>query len=78
MKVTLDNQDYLNVAQAARRIGVSDETVRRWIRAGTLSSTRFGLQHLILERHVEELVKARANRGATQGFKNKSLQKGGE
>lgn len=59
MKVTLDNQDYLNVTQAARRIGVSDETVRRWIRRGTLPSRRFGLQHLILESDVEELVKGR-------------------
>jgi len=57
MKVTLDNEDYVNVAQAARRIGVSDETIRRWIRRGKLSSRRFGIQHMILERDVEELVK---------------------
>src|SRR6266700_2939774 len=30
--------EYVNIMEAARRLGVSDKTVRRWIRAGKLSA----------------------------------------
>jgi excisionase family DNA binding protein len=39
----------LTVPEAAKRVGRDPETVRRWIRAGKLPSTKVGTQHLIEE-----------------------------
>jgi excisionase family DNA binding protein len=39
----------LTVPEAAKRVGKDPETVRRWIRAGKLRSTKVGTQHLIDE-----------------------------
>ena len=39
----------LTVPQAAQKVGKDPETVRRWIRAGKLRSTKVGTQHLIDE-----------------------------
>jgi excisionase family DNA binding protein len=46
----------LTVPQAARRVGRTEETVRRWIRAGRLRSTRVGTQHLIDEDDLHRLI----------------------
>lgn len=35
-------QHHLDTSQAARRLNVSDSTVRRWIAAGTLPAKRVG------------------------------------
>jgi excisionase family DNA binding protein len=45
----------LTVPQAARRIGRNPETIRRWIRAGKLNSSKVGTQHVIDERDLEFL-----------------------
>lgn len=45
----------ITVPEAARRLGRNPETVRRWIRAGKLRSTKAGTQHLIDEQDLEEL-----------------------
>ncbi len=42
----------LTVPEAAKRVGKDPETVRRWIRAGRLRSTKFGTQHLIDEQDL--------------------------
>ncbi|MEJ7894173.1 MAG: helix-turn-helix domain-containing protein [Solirubrobacteraceae bacterium] len=39
----------ISVPQAAQRTGMNPETIRRWIRAGRLRSTRVGTQHMIDE-----------------------------
>jgi excisionase family DNA binding protein len=39
----------LTVPEAAKRVRKDPETVRRWIRAGKLRSTKIGTQHLIDE-----------------------------
>ena len=39
----------LTVPEAAKRVQRDPETVRRWIRAGRLPSTKIGTQHLIDE-----------------------------
>jgi excisionase family DNA binding protein len=39
----------LTVPEAAKRVGKDPETVRRWIRAGKLRSTKIGTQHMIDE-----------------------------
>jgi excisionase family DNA binding protein len=46
----------ITVPEAARRVGRSPETIRRWIRAGRLRSQKVGTQHLIDEQELEELL----------------------
>jgi excisionase family DNA binding protein len=45
----------LTVPEAAARLHKSPETIRRWIRAGKLRSTRVGTQHLLAEEDVDAL-----------------------
>ena len=49
---------YLTATKAARRLGVSDETIRRWVRLGRLPARKLGVQYFILEKDVEECAKA--------------------
>jgi excisionase family DNA binding protein len=37
-----DEEQLLTVAQVARRLGLNEETIRRWIKAGKLRAIRFG------------------------------------
>ena len=46
----------LTVPEAAKRVGRDPETVRRWIRAGRLPSTKVGTQHLIDEDDLAAFV----------------------
>jgi len=46
----------LTVPQAARRTGRNPETIRRWIRAGRLRSTKVGTQHMIEEADLEAVA----------------------
>lgn len=48
----------LTVPQAAERTGRNPETIRRWIRAGRLRSTKVGTQHLIEERDLDTAAHA--------------------
>jgi excisionase family DNA binding protein len=50
----------LTVPEAARRVGRNPETVRRWIRAGKLRSTKVGTQHLIDEGDLRDFEQADA------------------
>jgi len=59
VKVTLEGENYITVVEVARRVGVSEETVRRWIRLGKLPARRLILNYLVLERDVEELLRRR-------------------
>jgi len=59
MKLRVNGKDYLDAVEAARRLGVSEETIRRWIRLGKLSVIRYGLKYLILEKDIEELARKR-------------------
>jgi excisionase family DNA binding protein len=45
----------LTVPEAAKRVGKDPETVRRWIRAGKLRSTKIGTQHLIDDADLDAL-----------------------
>lgn len=46
----------LTVPEAAERTGLSPETIRRWIRAGKLSSRKVGTQHLVDEVQVDAVA----------------------
>jgi excisionase family DNA binding protein len=46
----------LTVPQAARRTGRHPETLRRWIRAGKLPSTKVGTQYLIDEADLDAVT----------------------
>ena len=51
----------LTVPEAARRTGLSAETIRRWIRSGKLPARKVGTQHLIEERDLAAVAgRARA------------------
>jgi len=49
---------YLTATEAAKRLEVSDETIRRWVRLGRLPARKLGMQYFILEKDVEECAKA--------------------
>jgi excisionase family DNA binding protein len=59
MMIQLDGNHYLTATQAAKRLEVSDETIRRWARLGRLPARKVGLQYFILEQDVEELAKVK-------------------
>ena len=46
----------LTVPDAARRVGRTPETVRRWIRSGRLRARKVGTQHVVEEKDLEALV----------------------
>jgi excisionase family DNA binding protein len=46
----------ITVPEAARRVGLNPETIRRWIRAGRLRSEKAGTQHLIDIDQLDALV----------------------
>ena len=46
----------ITVPQAARRTGRDPETIRRWIRAGRLRSTKVGTQHMIDEADLDAVA----------------------
>jgi excisionase family DNA binding protein len=49
------------VREAARLVGRSEETVRRWVWGGELSSERRGRQHLISRAELEEVAAGRGH-----------------
>ncbi len=48
----------ITVPEAARRIARNPETIRRWIRAGKLASTKVGTQYLVDEEALSQLLDA--------------------
>lgn len=51
--------EVVTVRQAARLIGRTEETVRRWVWGGELSSERRGRQHLISRSELEAVAAGR-------------------
>jgi excisionase family DNA binding protein len=49
-------QHMITVPVAAERVGRDPETIRRWIRAGKLSSRKVGTQHLVDERELDAIA----------------------
>ena len=56
MSVVIESQSHITVVEAARRLRLSDETIRRWIRIGRLPAKKLGSQYFILEKDVESLI----------------------
>lgn len=46
----------LTVLEAARRAGRNPETIRRWIREGTLRARKVGTQHVLEETDLAEVL----------------------
>jgi excisionase family DNA binding protein len=46
----------LTVPEAARRVGRTPETVRRWIRSGRLRARKVGTQHVVEENDLEAVA----------------------
>lgn len=53
-----DRPALVSLDQAARRLGVSPQTIRKLARQGRLQSTHFGRRHLIYRESVERLARA--------------------
>lgn len=51
--------EVVTVSEAARLVGRSQETVRRWVWGGELSSERRGRQHLISRSELEAVAVGR-------------------
>jgi len=59
MIVQLNGKHYLTVNEVAKRLEVSNVTIRRWVRLGKLPARKLGLHYFILEKDIEECMKAR-------------------
>lgn len=59
----IDPNSFLTPAEAARRLGVSVEAVRAWLKAGRIEHIRTKLGRLIPTDAVERLVVERQRRG---------------
>src|SRR5215218_9842883 len=49
--------DYLKIPELARRLDVSEKTARRYVKAGTLSSTFIGGAYRVAEEDLEEFLR---------------------
>ncbi len=67
---TVDGQVYLTTQEAAGRIGVSADTIRRWARLGWLPARKFGTQLFILEKDIKALLEVDGVGGEVGGVEN--------
>jgi uncharacterized coiled-coil protein SlyX len=57
---------YLNAASAAREIGISEPTIRRWLKSGKLASTKTATgEYAIAEQDLQAIQKRRAKHKLT-------------
>lgn len=57
----INGENHLTVTETARRIGVSDETVRRWLRLGKLPGRKLTQTYFIREKDVDEFLKSQGH-----------------
>jgi excisionase family DNA binding protein len=60
--MTAQLSEMLAPSQVARRVGVSDQLVRVWIRTGRLPSVRTALGHLVRPEDADRLAAERERR----------------
>ena len=59
----IDTTDYLTPSEAARRLGISVEMVRTWLKAGRIEHIRTKLGRLIPITEIERIAAERQRRG---------------
>jgi excisionase family DNA binding protein len=57
--VAASEEQFLSLEDVASRLQVSDQTVRRWVKAGKLAAYKPGLEYRIRESDLEEFLAAR-------------------
>jgi excisionase family DNA binding protein len=55
----VDDKDFLSVGEVAKRLGLKEETIRTYIREGSLNAYRFGKVLRIRVDDFEKFVEAR-------------------
>jgi excisionase family DNA binding protein len=59
--------EFLSVGEVARRLQISEETVRRWVREGQLASIRVGRQFRIYPHDLERFLARGTRADTTEG-----------
>ena len=52
----LKSKIYLSIAEVCLLIGMSDSTIRKFVKEGRLKTIRLGKKHLILKSQIEDLM----------------------
>ena len=52
----LKSKIYLSIAEVCLLVGMSDSTVRKFVKEGKLKTIRLGKKHLILKSQIEDLM----------------------
>ena len=68
--MTTDVEAMLAPGQVARRLGVSDQMVRDWMKTGRLPAVRTALGRLIHPDDVDRLIEERRRRQAARAGKD--------
>ena len=53
--------DYLTVEQAAKQMGVTERSVRNWIKKGELIAYKLGTSWKITEEDLQTFIKSKSN-----------------
>ena len=59
--------EFLSIMDVAKRLQLSDETVRRWVREGRLASVRVGRQFRIYPHEVDRFLAGATRSHADEG-----------
>ena len=57
MDLVIDGEAYLPVAEVAKRLGLSQETIRRWLRLGKMPGRKIGQMHYVREADMKRFLK---------------------
>ncbi|MDY6026424.1 helix-turn-helix domain-containing protein [Bergeyella zoohelcum] len=52
----LKTKSYLSIAETCALVGMSDSTIRKFIKGGRLKTIRLGKKHLILKSQLDDLM----------------------
>ena len=52
----LKSKIYLSIAEVCLLVGMSDSTIRKFVKEGKLKTIRLGKKHLILKSQIEDLM----------------------
>jgi excisionase family DNA binding protein len=62
---------FLTLAQAAKRLGITPQTLGRYLKQGRLTATKPGREWLLLEQQVEDFRKKPRPKGRPKGARTK-------